>query len=50
MGYVPSRRVWEEGGYEGDSSAIYYGLPARWDGAVEEIVWESLEEARASLQ
>ncbi len=50
MGYVPSRRVWEEGGYEGESSAIYYGLPARWDGAVEEIVWESLEEARASLQ
>lgn len=38
MAYIPSRRVWEEGGYEG--GALYeYGLPAeRWTGDVEDRV------------
>lgn len=35
MGYVPSRRVWEEGGYEGGGAMLYYGLPSRWAGDVE---------------
>jgi len=30
MGYIPSERVLGEGGYEGDSSQMVYGLPARW--------------------
>lgn len=44
MGYIPSRRVWDEGGYEGDSSAIYYGLPSRWSSSVEDLVWERMSE------
>ncbi|MBI1842294.1 MAG: neutral/alkaline non-lysosomal ceramidase N-terminal domain-containing protein [Verrucomicrobia bacterium] len=35
MAYIPSRRVWEEGGYEGGGAMIYYGLPTRWAGDVE---------------
>mgnify|MGYP002815502987 CR=1 FL=1 len=38
MAYIPSRRIWEEGGYEGASAMIYYGLPSRWVGSVEEEV------------
>ena len=38
MGYVGSRRVLKEGGYEADSSTIYYGLPTRWAAAVEERI------------
>jgi hypothetical protein len=35
MAYIPSRRVLKEGGYEADSSQVYYGMPARWSPAVE---------------
>ena len=45
MGYIPSRRVWEEGGYEGGGSMIYYGQPARWSSQVE----DHIEEAVAAL-
>lgn len=38
MAYIPSRRVWEEGGYEGGGAMVYYGLPSRWAGNVEEII------------
>ncbi len=49
MGYIPSRRVWDEGGYEGDTSSIYYGLPSRWSGDVEEWVWQGIETSLQSL-
>lgn len=36
IAYIPSRRVWEEGGYEGGSSLYEYGRPAfRWSGEIE---------------
>jgi hypothetical protein len=36
ISYIPSRRVWEEGGYEGGSNLYEYGRPAlRWDGDIE---------------
>ena len=39
VAYIPSRRVWEEGGYEGGSFLYEYGHPAvRWAGDVEERV------------
>lgn len=46
MAYVPSRRVWEEGGYEGGGSMIYYGLPTRWAGDVEKHIMGALESLR----
>ena len=38
MAYIPSRRVLREGGYEGASSMIYYGLPTRWDPELEKLI------------
>lgn len=39
IAYIPSRRVWEEGGYEGGSNLYEYGRPAlRWSGEVEERI------------
>ncbi|MSR31375.1 MAG: hypothetical protein EXR99_07715 [Gemmataceae bacterium] len=39
IAYIPSRRVWAEGGYEGGSNLFEYGRPAlRWSGQVEEII------------
>ncbi len=36
LAYIPSRRVWEEGGYEGGSNLFEYGRPAlRWSGEIE---------------
>ena len=39
IAYIPSRRVWEEGGYEGGSFLYEYGRPAlRWSGDVEDRI------------
>jgi neutral ceramidase len=35
FGYVPSRRVWKEGGYEGGGAMIYYGRPGAFTMDVE---------------
>ncbi len=41
--YIPSRRVWEEGGYEGGPHLDEYGRPAwRWAGDVEERIAASV--------
>ncbi len=40
--YIPSRRVWEEGGYEGGSHLDEYGRPAwRWAGDIETRITET---------
>ena len=38
MAYIPSRRIWHEGGYEGGGSMVYYGQPSRWAESVEDTV------------
>lgn len=38
MAYIPSARVLKEGGYEGATSMIYYGLPSIWGSKVEDLV------------
>jgi hypothetical protein len=39
IAYIPSRRVWEEGGYEGGANLYEYGRPAlRWAGDVEDRI------------
>ena len=41
--YIPSRRVWEEGGYEGGSNLYEYGRPAfRWAGDIEDRIAASV--------
>ena len=44
MTYIPSLRVLKEGGYEGGSAMIPYGLPAsRWGDDVEELITASAD-------
>ena len=38
FGYVPSLRVLHEGGYEGGDAMIYYGRPAPFTDAVEDLI------------
>ena len=43
ISYIPSRRVWEEGGYEGGSNLYEYGRPAfRWAGDIEDRIVASV--------
>ena len=49
MAYIPSRRIWDEGGYEGATSMIYYGQPDRWAGSVEEDVLELIASLRREV-
>jgi hypothetical protein len=42
MGYIPSRRVLAEGGYEGADSRIPYGLPAVWDPKIEQQIIDAV--------
>jgi neutral ceramidase len=44
ISYIPSRRVWEEGGYEGGSNLFEYGRPAfRWAGDIEARISGAVE-------
>ncbi len=43
IAYIPSRRVWLEGGYEGGSNLFEYGRPAlRWAGDIEERIADAI--------
>jgi hypothetical protein len=43
ISYIPSRRVWDEGGYEGGSNLFEYGRPAfRWAGDIEDRIAETV--------
>jgi hypothetical protein len=44
MGYIPSLRVLKEGGYEADSSMIYYNQPGPWAENVEERVFSAVRQ------
>jgi hypothetical protein len=50
ISYIPSRRVWEEGGYEGGSNLYEYGRPAlRWSGEIEDRIAASVQKLVASV-
>ena len=38
MAYIPSRRVLVEGGYEGATSMVYYGLPTTWAPTIQRLI------------
>lgn len=48
MAYIPSERVREEGGYEGQGAQIIYGLPAPWAAGLEEKILSEAEAQAAS--
>lgn len=50
LAYIPSRRVWEEGGYEGGSNLFEYGRPAlRWQGDIEDRIAEGIRRLHTQL-
>ena len=42
MSYIPSLRVLKEGGYEPDTSMLYYGLPGPYDEEVESRIFGAI--------
>ncbi len=49
--YIPSRRVWEEGGYEGGPHLDEYGRPAwRWAGDVEDRIAAAVHRVVGKVQ
>jgi len=42
MAYIPSERILQEGGYEGDSSMIVYQLPSRWKAGLENQILKAV--------
>jgi hypothetical protein len=45
MCYIPSKRVLKEGGYEADTSMIYYGMPGPFTDEVEEVIFRTIGQA-----
>jgi hypothetical protein len=44
MGYIPSTRILREGGYEGATSQIVYGLPSTWTADIEaRIIYQMVQ-------
>lgn len=48
MAYIPSLRVLREGGYEGATAMVYYGLPALWSEQVEEQIVSAVHDLLAT--
>lgn len=49
MAYIPSARVLKEGGYEADSSQIYYGMPGKWSPTIEDAIVSKVKELAAAV-
>jgi neutral ceramidase len=43
MGYIPSATILKEGGYEGASSQMVYGLPSVWDASVPDLIYAEID-------
>jgi neutral ceramidase len=43
MAYIPSETILKEGGYEGESSQMVYGMPAKWNSDIELKIMEELK-------
>lgn len=50
MAYIPSKRVLLEGGYEGETAMIYYGLPSKWAPDVEEHIVRTVHELQSEIR
>lgn len=50
MAYIPSRRVWQEGGYEGGDAMKWGVHPTRWSERAEEQIVGTVHELRRTLE
>jgi neutral ceramidase len=48
--YIPSQRVLKEGGYEGESSQIIYGMPSKWAPVLEERIIQAVHEMAKAVK
>lgn len=48
-GYVPSRRVWDEGGYEAGGAMVYFSQPGRFTGDIEDRVMKAVGETMRAI-
>jgi hypothetical protein len=42
MAYIPTAVILQEGGYEGESSQMVYGLPAKWAPEIESLILQEV--------
>jgi len=49
MAYIPSRRVLNEGGYEGDVSMVYHGFPGVWNAEIEQRILGTVHRTTGAL-
>lgn len=49
MTYIPSQRVWEEGGYEGTDAMKHSVFPARWAPGIEELIVRTVHDLRRKV-
>jgi neutral ceramidase len=49
MAYIPSLRIWKEGGYEGGGAMVYGSHPARWGANAEEHIVGTVKELLEGL-
>jgi hypothetical protein len=50
MAYIPSLRIWQEGGYEGGGAMIYGSHPTRWSDKTEENIVSTVMELRKAVE
>lgn len=50
MAYIPSEKILEEGGYEGESSQMVYGLHAKWQQGIEQRIIDACKALYTDLQ
>jgi hypothetical protein len=50
MAYIPSLRIWQEGGYEGGGAMIYGTHPTRWSDKTEEHIINTVMELRKAME
>ncbi|RDB05394.1 neutral/alkaline non-lysosomal ceramidase N-terminal domain-containing protein [Runella aurantiaca] len=50
MGYIPSVTILKEGGYEGASSQMVYGLPSVWDASVPELIYAEIDKLAQQIE
>jgi hypothetical protein len=43
MAYIPSETILDEGGYEGESSQMVYGMPAKWAPGIETRIFDEMK-------
>jgi neutral ceramidase len=49
MAYIPSLRIWKEGGYEGGGAMVYGSHPSRWSANAEEHIVGTVKELLSGL-